>query len=134
MTRVSSQVEWRLKRLWYGCGIAMLLMVAIVSLVPVPVSAEMTNDKLGHVILYFFLSGWFSLIVPRPGLLWRVFLLLIAYGALMELLQGMTAYRSLEFADGIANSVGVGIGLLVHFSPLRGLLIRLDARLDGLKR
>jgi VanZ family protein len=128
---MNSNVEWRLTRLWYGCGIALLLLVAVISLVPVSDSGG--NDKLAHVLIYLVLSSWFSLIAARPALLWRVFFGLIAYGMLMELLQGLTDYRSLEFADALANSVGVTIGLLFHFSPFRRLLMVIDSRLDRLR-
>ena len=128
---MNTEVEWRLTRLWYGCGIALLLVVAIISLVPVSGGG---NDKLAHVLIYLVLSSWFSLIAARPVLLWRVFFGLIAYGFLMELLQGLTDYRSLEFADAVANSVGVTIGLLFHFSPFRRLLILIDSRLARLRR
>ena len=129
---MNSKIEWRLPRLWYGCGMALLLVVAVISLVPV--SGGGGNDKLAHVLIYLFLSGWFSLIAVRPALLWRVFFGLIAYGLLMELLQGVTDYRSLEFADAVANSIGVAIGLLFHFSPFRRLLRVVDFHLDRLRR
>ena len=129
---MNSKVEWRLTRLWYGCGIALLLVVAVISLVPV--SGSGGNDKLAHMLIYLVLSGWFSLIAARPALLWRVFFGLIAYGLLMELLQGLTDYRSLEFADAVANSIGVAIGLLFHFSPFRRLLMVVDFHLDRLRR
>lgn len=129
---MNTEVEWRLTRLWYGCGIGLLLVVAVISLVPV--SGGGGNDKLAHVLIYLVLSSWFSLIAARPALLWRVFFGLIAYGFLMELLQGQTDYRSYEFADAVANSVGVAIGLLFHFSPFRRLLILVDSRLARLRR
>jgi len=129
---MNSEFEWRLARLWYGCGIALLFIVAVISLVPISVSVESGGDKLAHVLIYLVLSGWFSLIVARPGLLWRVFMGLIVYGFLMELLQGQTDYRSYEVADAVANSVGVALGLLARFTPLRRLLITIDSRLAGL--
>ena len=125
---MNSGVEWRRPRLWHGCGIALLVVVAVISLVPV--SGGAGHDKLAHVLSYLVLSSWFSLIAARPALLWRVFIALIAYGMLMEFLQGLTDYRSFEFADAVANSVGVAIGLLFHFSPLRALLILIDSRLN----
>ena len=131
MKSMNSEVEWRLTWLWYSCGIALLVLVAVISLVPV--SGGGANDKLAHVLIYLVLSSWFSLIVARRALLWRVFSGLIIYGMLMEFLQGLTDYRSPEIADAVANSVGVAIGLLFHFSPFRHLLILIDSRLDRLR-
>ena len=131
---MNTNVKWRHPQLWYGCGIALLIVVAVVSLVPVSVSGASGSDKLAHVLIYLVLSGWFSLIAARTELLWRVFSGLIAYGLLIEVLQGLTDYRSYEIADALANGVGVAIGLLFHFSPFRRRLIQLDSRLARLKR
>jgi len=129
---MNAEVEWQLARLWYGCGIALLLIVAVASLVPVSGGGD-GSDKLAHFLIYMVLSIWFSLIITRPVLLWQVFFGLIGYGFFMELLQRLTDYRSFEFADALANSVGVAIGLLFHFSPLRRLLIQIDSRLASLR-
>ncbi len=131
MESLNKDVEWRLKWLWYSCGILLLLLVAIVSLIPV--SGGSGNDKLAHLIIYLLLSSWFSLIVSRATMLWRVLFGLIAYGLLMEFLQGLTDYRSLEFADAVANSIGVIIGLLFHFSPFRRWLMAIDLWLNDLR-
>lgn len=127
MTALNSEIEWRLKWLWFACGMLLLLGVAIGSLIPVSVQGG--NDKVAHVVIYALLSGWFSLLAGRSELLWRVLPGLIAYGALIEVLQGLTDYRSAEFGDVIANSLGASLGLLVYFTSLRELLAKLDNRL-----
>jgi len=91
------------------------------------------DDKVAHLLSYLVLSSWFSTIVARASLLWRVFLGLVTYGLLMEFLQGLTGYRNPEFADAIANSVGVIIGLLFYFSPFRRWLVEIDNQLDRLR-
>jgi VanZ family protein len=38
---------------------------------------------------------------------------LLAYGGLIEILQSLTPYRSAEWADLLADGLGLAIGLLV---------------------
>jgi VanZ family protein len=105
----------------------MLLTVGIVSLMPAPDVG--VNDKLSHLVTYFFLAGWFSLLAAnRVTLGWTV-IGLIAYGILLELLQGMTAYRYAEWGDVLANASGAMAGILLYFSPLPRLLKYIDGKL-----
>ena len=108
----------------------MLLGVAVASLVPGPDIG--VSDKLSHLVTYFLLAGWFSLLAAnRISLGWTV-IGLIAYGMLIELLQGMTSYRYPEWGDVLANAIGVLAGILLYFSPLPRLLRSVDSRLARL--
>jgi len=117
----------KLVKLWYLLGGLMLLMVGAVSLMPVPDVG--VNDKFSHLVTYFFLGGWFSLLATnRVSLGWTI-IGLIAYGILIELLQGMTAYRYAEWGDVLANASGTMAGILLNFSPLPRLLGYIDSKL-----
>ena len=117
----------KLVKLWYLLGGLMLLMVGVVSLMPVPDVG--VNDKFSHLVTYFFLGGWFSLLATnRVSLGWTI-IGLIAYGVLLELLQGMTAYRYAEWGDVLANASGTMAGILLYFSPLPRLLGFIDSKL-----
>ena len=117
----------KLVKAWYFIGGMMLAGVALVSLMPAPDIG--VSDKLSHLVTYFFLSGWFSLLaVNRVSLGWTV-IGLVGYGMLIELLQGMTAYRYPEWGDVLANGAGVLAGILFYFSPLPRLLRFVDSRL-----
>ncbi len=118
----------KLGKLWYALGLALLLAVAVLSLLPVPDVG--VGDKVSHVVTYALLGGWFSLLVARPRQLWLVFSGLLVYGALIELLQGMTGYRYAEWGDLLANGLGLLPGLAVYFTPLRRLLLEIDALLS----
>ena len=73
----------KLVKIWYLLGGLMLLAVGTVSLMPVPDVG--VNDKLSHLVTYFFLGGWFSLLATnRVSLGWTI-VGLIAYGILLEL-------------------------------------------------
>jgi VanZ family protein len=117
----------KLVKLWYLLGGLMLLLVGAVSLMPVPDVG--VNDKFSHLVTYFFLGGWFSLLATnRVSLGWTI-VGLIAYGILLELLQGMTAYRYAEWGDVLANASGTMGGILLYFSPLPRLLRFVDSKL-----
>jgi VanZ family protein len=123
----SSAPPLRLKRLWLFVGILLLSAVAIVSLVPVPATG--INDKWAHLLTYAMLSGWFALLADSRRELMGYGVALIAYGALLEWLQGQTGYRYAELADFYANSLGVVCGGLVYASVIPGLFWRIDAAL-----
>jgi VanZ family protein len=117
----------KLVKIWYLLGGLMLLLVGAVSLMPVPDVG--VNDKFSHLVTYFFLGGWFSLLATnRVSLGWTI-VGLIAYGILLELLQGMTAYRYAEWGDVLANTSGTMAGILLSFSPLPRLLRFVDSKL-----
>ena len=124
---VATAAGLRLAGLWYFCGGAMLLAVAVLSLVPV---ADVgVGDKLSHVITYFVLAAWFGILAANRARLVLTIALLFAYGAVLELLQGMTGYRFAEWGDLIANGAGILLGAPLHYSPLRRLLRLVDFRL-----
>lgn len=117
----------KLIKIWYLLGALMLLIVGTVSLIPVPDVG--VNDKVSHLATYLFLAGWFSLLaVNRTALVWTI-LGLLAYGMLLEVLQGMTAHRYAEWGDVLANASGIVAGVLFYFSPLPRLLQYVDGKL-----
>ncbi len=121
------QAGLKLIRLWYSIGALMLVFVGVLSLIPVPDTG--VDDKLAHVVTYFMLAGWFSLLaVNRSALVWIV-IGLIVYGVLLELLQGLTDFRYAELADNFANASGSIFGVLLYFTPVPRLLEYIDRRL-----
>ena len=112
---------------WYQIGALMLLVVGAASLLPVPEVG--VDDKLGHLFVYLVLAAWFGLLVDsRIALIWTG-LGLVAYGILIELLQWMTSFRFAEWGDVLANLIGIAIGLLAYFTPLRRILAVVDGLL-----
>lgn len=105
--------------------------IAVLSLIPGPDIGD--SDKLVHFLTYALLSGWFSLVVKYSRTLWVVLFGLIAFGLLMENLQGLTSYRFQDMDDAIANGLGVMVGITIHFSPLRGILVKIDRFLHALR-
>jgi len=74
-------------------------------------------DKLVHFLLYAFLALLLILVKTRIKFLIHtvyMFLLSVAYGISIEILQGMFfAGRTFDYADIIANTIGAAIGVLI---------------------
>ena len=122
--RLQTEIGLKLPKFWFGLAFIGLLTLAVVSLIPVPDLGG--SDKFGHFISYAMLSAFYSLLVEQRKTLWRILFGLIAYGLLLEILQGLTDYRSGDLADALANSLGVITGLGFYFTPLRQILRKVD--------
>ena len=107
----------------------MLLGVAGLSLMPVDGIDIGASDKTLHLLTYCLLAGWFCLLARNRVALARSVVALIAYGVLIEWLQGMTGYRYAEWGDVVANASGCLLGTLGYLAPVRRLFNRVDARL-----
>jgi VanZ family protein len=127
-----AQFELHLRPLWFGLAYAQLLVVAVLSLTPA-VPNILGSDKLGHFLAYAALSMAFSVIIRQRISLWLILFGLILFGILMEYLQGLSGYRYADLKDALANGIGVIFGLLFHFSPLRHVLLKVDAYLHRLR-
>jgi VanZ family protein len=116
----------KLIRIWYALGAMMLIAVAIACLMP---ALEIgVGDKFSHLITYFLLAGWFAMLARgRAALVWTL-AGLVAYGMLLELLQGQTGYRFAEWGDVVANGIGALAGVTLYFTPLRRLFRFMDSR------
>ncbi|MCP4332819.1 MAG: VanZ family protein [Gammaproteobacteria bacterium] len=129
-TVISKANPLKLIRIWYALGTMMLIAVAAVSLMPVPDTG--VNDKASHLFTYFLLAGGFGLLARGRAMLAWTLAALIAYGMLLELLQGQTGYRFAEWGDVVANSVGAVVGIALYFTPLRRLSRNVDNRLASI--
>ncbi len=113
-------------RWWLGLGWLFVLAVVYVSLTPAPPTLGVEGeDKLGHFLSYLLLILWFTQLYMRRAHLWWAFGL-IGLGVGLEFAQGMTAYRSFEYADMLANSSGVLMGWLLGGTPCAFLLQRVE--------
>lgn len=109
----------RLMCRWLAVGWLMVALVFAGSLMPGPPTLDMAQgDKLQHAGAYLVLMFWFAQVyrgtVPRM----RTIAALIGMGIAIELLQGLTTWRSADALDVVANVSGVLLGWLV--APPRG--------------
>ena len=96
-----------------------LVLVMALSLAPPQLPLPTTGwDKANHALAFAILAVLGLASYPRRMTL--VLLALLAYGGLIEVLQGLTPYRTAEWLDLGADSVGLAIGsMLTRFSPGR---------------
>lgn len=88
------------------------------------------GDKLGHLLAYTLLMGWFVQLYRRWPMILLHALLLILLGITLEFLQQRTG-RTFEVADMLANALGVILGILSTFTPLRKNLQWFEQKVFG---
>lgn len=107
---------------------AMLALVAIFSLLPAPQISIEGGDKVLHFFTYFILSSCFTVLVRFDKSLPFIVIGLCSYGVMIEFLQGLTVYRSMEVFDMLANSAGVVSGLLIRMTSIPVLFRQIESR------
>lgn len=117
----------RYRWLWLGGGLAALLVILVLALVPLPGPPAVRHaDKILHVLAFMFLTTWFLGVVAwQRGL--RVGAGLLAYGLLIEVLQTTTAYRMADPYDVLSDAIGIAAGWLLAAVGLRHWCRRLEA-------
>lgn len=113
--------------LWLGLWLLMIVAVVVLSLgAPPPGPNIPASDKWEHLTAYGALAV-VAVQLFRPG---RALLLaaagLVLLGVALEIAQGtLTTDRMMDWRDALANTAGVGLGLLTGRTPVRDLLARL---------
>jgi VanZ family protein len=116
---------------WLVAGWLLILLIGYISLIPSPPSPLRFPhaDKLEHLIAYTVLMGWLCQIYSARSQRLYLALACVAYGGIIELLQGWSGYRTADWMDLLADSLGVALGWLLGTSSLQFLLTRFDTRL-----
>jgi hypothetical protein len=118
-----------LRFVWFWRLIGWLLVMGVVylSLTPSPLDLRLdlpAQDKFGHLIAYTLLAWWFSQVYPWR-LQGRLGIFLVSLGIVLEILQYLIGHRYFDYADMLANTLGVIGGYLLARTPagrvLRGL-------------
>lgn len=133
----SATRQFNCPSVWWALGWLLIAAVIIASLAHLPapqLTLPQGFDKYEHIAAYGVLSGYFGQLLHGPR--WHALVLgaLFLLGALLELLQGMTAYRSMEGLDLLANSIGLMLGWLACRTPLSEIVHALDRRWASLSR
>lgn len=122
----------RLGPLWLLLGWVGVAAAIVVSLWPGGVSLAVNVwDKLQHALGYFVLALWFTGLYPRERYA-HVGGACFALGVAIELLQGLTITRRMDFSDVVANSAGIVAALLCAHALLGGWALKVE-RLVGLR-
>ncbi len=125
----------RYARHWQLASVILLLLVLIAALMPaavwfwsddVPVADWLRHvDKWAHGITFVVLAMWFAGLYSRSAY-WRIAIGLLAFGGLIEVLQGLVQYRMAEWYDIGADALGIVIGLLIAFAGLGGWALKFE--------
>lgn len=116
----------RLPGLWLGVWLLLVAAVVVLSLGAAPQGPDVpASDKWQHLLVYGLLSlGAVQLFRPGRALL-TVAALLVLLGVGLEIAQGtLTTDRMMDWRDAVANTLGVGLGLLTSRTRLRDALAR----------
>jgi VanZ family protein len=73
------------------------------------------SDKVWHGGSYLALALPVCILFSRAAGRWRATILLVLFGAALEVAQLLVPRRSFEWADMAANTTGVAVGMLLSF-------------------
>jgi VanZ family protein len=126
---------FRFPKLWLTAGCLLITAVIFLSLWPKPPEPPSFkhSDKLAHLIAYSILTLWFANMYRQKSRHLLLGATFIALGMCLELLQGLTEYRTFSFGDIVANSFGVLLGLILAGTNLSSALMHLDTWLVHLQ-
>lgn len=125
----------RYARHWQLASVILLLLVLIAALLPaavwfwsddIPVTDWLRHiDKWAHGLTFVVLAIWFAGLYSRSAY-WRVAAGLLAFGVLIEVLQGLVRYRMAEWYDIGADALGIALGLAIAFAGFGGWATRFE--------
>ena len=87
------------------------------------------GDKIGHLLAYTILMLWFGFIYLRGSAYLGLGIGLILMGLILEVIQGCVGYRSFDYFDMFANTLGVLSGWLLAGTRLASTLLYVEGRL-----
>ena len=116
--------ELRLKAWWLALGWMMVSGLLVLTLMPHPPQPLTFDfaDKIEHLAGFAWLSLWFQQIVVQRRKKWAA-LGLVLLGVFIEVAQSFTATRSFEYADMVADGVGVLLGAWLARGKLGRMLL-----------
>lgn len=123
----------RFEKLWLGVGLSLVLAVIALSLMSLPPSTPSINygDKIGHVLAYFVLMGWFAQIYHAPQSRFFYMIGFLLLGGLLEILQGLSGARYAEWSDMLANSIGVLLAWQLTKNRFAYVFVSVEQKLKG---
>jgi glycopeptide antibiotics resistance protein len=124
--------DFKFSRLWLTAGWLLILLVVFFSLSPKPpeVIEFEQGDKFGRLVAYLSLMLWFANIYPGRKQRISLSLAFFAMGAILEFLQGLSGYRTFQYSDIVANSMGILFGWLLAKTWSGTFLAKLDKLLQ----
>ena len=122
----------RHKNRWRIAGVVLLILVLAAAMAPAiwltqhfPTVILLSLDTWLHMLTFLCLALWFSGQYQRSSY-WRLAIGLTAFGALIELCQGMISYRLADWTDLGADVLGTGLGLAIAVAGTGGWSLRFE--------
>jgi VanZ family protein len=119
-------------RRWRLAGAAVLALVMVSALMPAiwfwRDLARFSNwqyDKWLHLVIFLILAIWFSGQYSRRNY-WRIAVGLFSFGVLIEISQRMVTYRTSDWMDLLADTVGILLGLAIALAGVGGWSMRFE--------
>ena len=110
---------WWVTSSYFYISLILTIVVGVGSLLPpseLPEEIKFFSDKFSHFISYLALHSVWSITYSKAGVGMSFFIafLLLVYGALIELLQGLyIPGRMADIFDFFANAIGIAVSLIV---------------------
>ncbi len=121
--------DLKLRFLWLTIGYGLVALVVFLSLTSSPVDMEMGlpyEDKVFHAFAYFILMAWFSQIYHDKFQRNMIAVIFVFMGMTLEYLQGYDPNRYFEFADMIANIIGIALGFSIALTGAKNTLLNIE--------
>ena len=128
MSHMLPETPLKYRKLWLIIGFGLILLVIYLSLRHNPPQLPVFpfSDKLQHFTAYGALMFWYGQLYWGLKQRARFAASFVGMGILMEILQGMQGFRVFEYADMLANTLGVLIGWGLGQTALKKSLLRLE--------
>jgi VanZ family protein len=126
--------DLKLRFLWLTIGYALVALVVFLSLTSSPVDLELEfpyEDKFFHALAYFALMAWFSQIYHDRFQRNMIAVVFVFMGVALEYLQSFDPNRYFEFADMVANSIGVVLGFAIALTGAKNILLYFEGLLKA---
>lgn len=119
--RCVAQGQKELKRVAVGSAVtlALALIIAVLTLAPMPAAGPAGSDKVYHILAFAALA--FPLPLARPQLTIWVVLGVIGYGGAIEVIQPFFG-RQAEWADLVADGIGAFMGAVAGYVLSRSMV------------
>ena len=122
------------ERLWRVLSVCILVVVLIGTMIPsIWIDSKVqallwfeNTDKWIHGITFHILSVWFTGLTARSAYL-KVIVGLTLFGFVVELCQLFISYRTADWIDIAANTIGIIAGIAVALTGLGGWGLRVES-------
>jgi len=122
------------ERLWRVLSVCILVVVLIGTMIPsIWIDSKVqallwfeNTDKWIHGITFLILSVWFTGLTARSAYL-KVIVGLTLFGFVVELCQLFISYRTADWIDIAANTIGIIAGIAVALTGLGGWGLRVES-------